>query len=827
MRTKNESGIALISALLILVLLGILLEGFILSVNSEQELIGVDRGQTQSFYGALAGLEKLTADLGALIDANYRPTESQIAQLTEHPPELPYMSFSGSSGFLIEKKGEETRQIHNGPYEGLKGLMTRYVMTSTAQALGHAEVKMRRELQVVMIPVFQFGIFSETDLSFFAGPDFEFGGRVHTNGNLFLAEGGELDDSTPDANDLWLKERVTAHLDVIRTHLSNKTLTDDGYEGNINIRVAGGEPEPLGPNEGSLEGTIGSADNPLWDSVVERYKGNLLNGDKGARRLDLPLVENGAVPIDIIRRPPVNEHISNSLVLDQRFFNKASLRILLSDSADQIKSLPYVTQSEPVQLIGTLAGGMNMGKASSATRFRVDPGTDLIGGFIKIEIQTTPKTWQDVTAEILGFGVSGPEMTGGRCSQYPDSIVRVQRHRDEANPLNCGSDYTNYWPNVLYDTREGILRANISTTQYNVYLGGVMHYVELDVNNLSRWFRGEIGASGPDAMHPTGYVVYFSDRRTNEDGSGNDTGEYGFEDNINRTDAANGYPDGVLEDAEDVNDSRLPPLNQSSPEMYGATRRLPGGAIKPPYDSAYPTRNNSGENDVLTSYARANPAIFFRRALKLLNGSNIQLGTNDDGIREGLTIAAENPVYIQGNYNEDNNNFDDSTDNHVAAAVIADAVTLLSNNWTDIRSFNCPHTMSDPCNGTRAGRKASTTWYRVAIIAGKGKSFDHPGGGRYKDFGTDGGVHNFLRFLENWGGQNLNYRGSIVSLYYNRQATGTYKCGDDGYNNVYSPPTRGYKFDDEFLDPKRLPPETPMFKDINITGFTHLKMPNQ
>jgi hypothetical protein len=33
-------------------------------------------------------------------------------------------------------------------------------------------------------------------------------------------------------------------------------------------------------------------------------------------------------------------------------------------------------------------------------------------------------------------------------------------------------------------------------------------------------------------------------------------------------------------------------------------------------------------------------------------------------------------------------------------------------------------------------------------------------------FGTDGGVHNFLRFLEDWGGSTPNYEGSLVSLYY-------------------------------------------------------------
>jgi hypothetical protein len=67
----------------------------------------------------------------------------------------------------------------------------------------------------------------------------------------------------------------------------------------------------------------------------------------------------------------------------------------------------------------------------------------------------------------------------------------------------------------------------------------------------------------------------------------------------------------------------------------------------------------------------------------------------------------------------------------------------------------------------------------------------------------------------------LNYRGSIASLFYSRQATGTYKCCD----TVYNPPTRGYNFDTEFLTPSLLPPRTPMFRDVNITGFQQIIRP--
>jgi hypothetical protein len=185
----------------------------------------------------------------------------------------------------------------------------------------------------------------------------------------------------------------------------------------------------------------------------------------------------------------------------------------------------------------------------------------------------------------------------------------------------------------------------------------------------------------------------------------------------------------------------------------------------------------------------------------------------DSGVlpKLGLTVVAENPVYIQGDYNANTAEANTYDQPHVACAVIADAVTLLSNQWDDRNSFINPN---NP--GNRAG---NTTTYRTAIISGKGLAFPRPAS-TAEDFGTDGGTHNFLRYLEG-GGRTLNYKGSIVSLYYNHQATGTYKC----CANVYGAPTRAYSFDADFRDPNLLPPRTPMFRTIDVTSFTRLSEP--
>jgi hypothetical protein len=277
-------------------------------------------------------------------------------------------------------------------------------------------------------------------------------------------------------------------------------------------------------------------------------------------------------------------------------------------------------------------------------------------------------------------------------------------------------------------------------------------------------------------------------------------------------------------------------------ETYGANARpvnpiAPGGAAP-----ALPSVNQLATwvqpiHRVPWNVARSNAPVFFRRALKLVNGQRGNLPFAP-GTLQGLAVVSENPVYVQGNYNADGTGFvahaPGAPDTHRSASILADAVTLLSNNWNDVRSFNNPHgigtswTGAHPLSGQRI-HQGTTTWYRVGVIAGKGLAFPRAGvsptTGDHADFGTDGGAHNFLRYLEDWSfnGATLNYRGSIVSFFTSRQGVGAYKCCD----NVYTAPARGYNFDTEFLDPALLPPETPMFRDVNTLTFRQLLRPTQ
>jgi len=425
-------------------------------------------------------------------------------------------------------------------------------------------------------------------------------------------------------------------------------------------------------------------------------------------------------------------------------------------------------------------------------------------------------------------------------------------------PTGQSTSMLNWYPINFYDAREGEPRdtdwGNNSCTT-----NGVMNAVEIDVGNLKRWLTGLTGTNGSsvDSAVQNGYVLYFSDRRgmlSNANPAntvGAQTGDSGLEDVVNSTSAA-GTPDGVLEPTpaghslspEDVNQNGLLDewgtgnlgLGQWSGtlSLTGATAGQITGAVNQDVqiigaapDNPYTPRINS-----CATTGRKNWVSGARHVLKLVDGALGNVPQNPtptivNGVtyHGGFTVASENPVYIQGSYNSNaGENFWPhgvvtgvaDASGHSAASVIADAVTILSDNWTDLNSM-----IGDVTQGSGGNRQAVTTYYRVAVAAGKNMAFPFPSWENSTDygFGTDGGIHNFLRFLEDWSGQTLNYGGSLVSLYYATYNTGLFKCCK---YSVYTPPTRNYIFDTDFTSPAGLPPGTPMFRDVEALGYRQL-----
>jgi Tfp pilus assembly protein PilX len=397
----------------------------------------------------------------------------------------------------------------------------------------------------------------------------------------------------------------------------------------------------------------------------------------------------------------------------------------------------------------------------------------------------------------------------------------------------------NWYPINFYDSREGEAWDVRNTATTTCSANGVMNAVELDVGNLKRWLTGATGTTGTQISSATanGYLVYFSDRRgmlpfpiapssTSVCVQGAKCGGYGFEDTINLSNS--GVPNGTPEPP--------PPGKALSPEdvdqdgvlqTYGGKNIGLGFGI---YSGTTTVNGQINKTATVNPYARfscsnmarQNWVSGARHVLKLVDGGWI--GTTSQLPLPGFTVGSENPVYVLGPYNTYNADTEwtsplgTDTGTHSNAAVIADAVTLLSSNWSDYGSFTTPQ--------TSFGQTATTSAYRLAVAGGKPMNFQNLGASPAANFGTDGGVGNFLRFLEDWCSngspcatqQTLHYAGSIVSLYYSEYATGTFKCCDI----VYNPPIRDYKFDQDFSVPSGLPPGTPMFRDIDNLNYRQL-----
>jgi hypothetical protein len=162
---------------------------------------------------------------------------------------------------------------------------------------------------------------------------------------------------------------------------------------------------------------------------------------------------------------------------------------------------------------------------------------------------------------------------------------------------------------------------------------------------------------------------------------------------------------------------------------------------------------------------------------------------------DGLTVATQLPLYVQGNFNApDLTVGSTNTSATKPASLVGDAITVLSGNWSD--SYG---------NDALSSRTPVNTTVNAAFLAGIVQPTNTTGILHYS-----GGVENFPRFLENWSGVNFTYNGSMVVMFPSQFATNFWVQTGSYYNA----PNRKWAFDMNFLDYRRLPPATPQVRKL-------------
>lgn len=185
-------------------------------------------------------------------------------------------------------------------------------------------------------------------------------------------------------------------------------------------------------------------------------------------------------------------------------------------------------------------------------------------------------------------------------------------------------------------------------------------------------------------------------------------------------------------------------------------------------------------------YGPANGVVYFSDDIASSNDWPALRLKNAEALGGGLTVASENPVYTVGNFN---------TSGKQPAAIMSDALTILSGNWDDAKS-----TLS------KNNRTAQATTLNASFITGD----THLGPGEY-----NGGLANLPRYLEYWGeNRTATIRGSMVNLWESQQAVGKWSM------DYYEPPARDYAYDKDLDDPSKQPPEAPKILVFRRGGWS-------
>jgi Tfp pilus assembly protein PilX len=205
-----------------------------------------------------------------------------------------------------------------------------------------------------------------------------------------------------------------------------------------------------------------------------------------------------------------------------------------------------------------------------------------------------------------------------------------------------------------------------------------------------------------------------------------------------------------------------------------------------------------------------------RTAVRLVNGTQLpnrrEVDPSNALLPDGFTLATNAAAYVCGNYNSPGVQTGDTTTNigtpktgEVPAALAADAINILSAAWWN-SGLGKPVGDATSNNTTRPA--ATNTEVVTAILTGNVGTTS--GGASYS-----GGVENFPRFLESWGGIRCRYRGSMVALFNSTVATGPWSSAR------YGAPTREWGFSQMFQQ-GRQPPGTPMLRTFRRVAYGDL-----
>ncbi len=242
----------------------------------------------------------------------------------------------------------------------------------------------------------------------------------------------------------------------------------------------------------------------------------------------------------------------------------------------------------------------------------------------------------------------------------------------------------------------------------------------------------------------------------------------------------------------------------------------------------FPTSTTDSDNDGTFDYGSSSgqntynivPQAMDDMALMVIDAQEIPQPSGQSD--PGFTLATNAPLYTVGSYNADGSKQtssatkpDDSAE--LPAAIMADSITVLSDNWPSNRA-------NSDVNGrsTIQSKRPGVSHMEIAAALVCGTPDDlisNYVGDRDTSRPYGLGVINLPRFLEYWGSsRTVTIRGSLVSLFESEVRP---EGAPDNFNDYYVPPSRNWGFNELFAQGS-YPPGTPLVRTYRRVLFEYL-----
>lgn len=320
-KCRSTKGSILFMSLFLLTILSYALVSLMTGTSQDIRLTREFNNYKRVLAVAESGADKARADLWNLI-LDGEASAQTCAAIT--PPEFEnyvYETSNGKGSFgvvLIDSatsSNDDLKKINNGKWTGMTGRTRSYIVISgvTDTATGKSAI-VKREIQEVAIPVFQFGIFYDNTLEVHPGGRLFFDGWIHTNKDLY------------GSNAVTFYDKVTVGGKVIWGERENGDKTS--YN---NIQVAYDDDKHL--TDVTENNNLIDSRHENWQSLADsKWNGRIQDASHHVEKLELP-IPSTADPHDIIE--PASDSDSEELAAT-KFENNADLRLSMNPKGELV-----------------------------------------------------------------------------------------------------------------------------------------------------------------------------------------------------------------------------------------------------------------------------------------------------------------------------------------------------------------------------------------------------------------------------------------------------------------------------------------------------------